>query len=165
MQDPPQFKFGETNKTKEFLSKFPLGKVRFVTFINNKNAYVPVGKFVCPGFRPNSTGRYSFYLNLFRIVKQKWGPQMSNFLVQRPKLLGPAWGWFHSGWPILCLLTVWTSVSIHRTNKFLYPASFNLFHKFDKKRNTSFEINFGLHAVLAGYRTCSQFCEHRPPLV
>ncbi|XP_033647106.1 elongation factor 1-gamma-like [Asterias rubens] len=27
VQDPPQFKFGETNKTKEFLSKFPLGKV------------------------------------------------------------------------------------------------------------------------------------------
>ncbi len=27
VQDPPQFKFGVTNKSKEFLSKFPLGKV------------------------------------------------------------------------------------------------------------------------------------------
>lgn len=28
--EPPEFTFGETNKTDEFLKKFPLGRVRFL---------------------------------------------------------------------------------------------------------------------------------------
>ena len=30
VSEPPEFILGETNKTEEFLSKFPLGKVRTV---------------------------------------------------------------------------------------------------------------------------------------
>ena len=32
VSDAPDFKFGETNKSPDFLKKFPLGKVQFVVF-------------------------------------------------------------------------------------------------------------------------------------